>query len=195
MAVSTDEIWKDFASRLGRFILVRVQDEHDAEDILQDIFCKIHNNIANLKDEDKLEDWIYQITRNTIIDYYRHRAKAMAPSLDTPEDATDVATTADTGREVVRDLKALRAMIDDLPEKYRQAIILTEYEGLTQKEAAEKLGLSLTGAKSRVQRARKRLKEMLLECCHFEFDRLGNILDYQPREKACRFCAENPDGE
>jgi len=195
MAVSTDEIWKEFANHLRRFILKHVQDEHDAEDILQDTFYKIHSNVHNVKDEHKLENWIYQITRNTIIDHYRRRGKSMAPPLDIPEDAIAVATTTDTTEEDVWGLKALRAMIDGLPEKYRQAIILTEYEGLTQKEIAERLGLSLTGAKSRVQRARKRLKEMLLECCHFEFDRLGNILDYQPREKACRFCAGNRDGE
>ena len=76
-----------------------------------------------------------------------------------------------------------------MPEKYKQAIILTEYEGLTQK-LAEKLGLSLSGAKSRVQRARLKLKELLLNCCHFELDRFGNILEYHHKSKACNFCSD-----
>ena len=72
-------------------------------------------------------------------------------------------------------------MVESLPDDYRQALLLTEYEGLTQRELAERLGLSVSGAKSRVQRAREKLKEMLLDCCHFEFDRLGRVIDYQPK--------------
>jgi DNA-directed RNA polymerase specialized sigma subunit, sigma24 homolog len=81
-------------------------------------------------------------------------------------------------------------MIDRLPEKYRKAIVLTDIERLTQKEMAEKLGLSSSGAKSRVQRSRKKLKEMLLECCHFEFDRSGNITEYQLKEQNSPCCTQ-----
>ena len=105
-----------------------------------------------------------------------------------PEPATEPAAAQDIQEEVIA---CLRPMIDDLPENYRQAIVLTEYEGLTQKEISQKLGLSLSGAKSRVQRAREKLKGTLLACCHFDFDRLGNILDYQPKEQTCRYCSED----
>ena len=71
IAVGTDEIWQLFSERLKGFILNRVHNSHDAEDILQDIFIKIHNNVHNLRGTDKLESWINQIARNTIIDYYR----------------------------------------------------------------------------------------------------------------------------
>jgi len=73
-------------------------------------------------------------------------------------------------------------------ERYRQAITLTEYDGLSQRGISEQLGMSLSGAKSRIQRARGKLKDMLLECCHFEFDRLGHIIDYQSKEPSCRYC-------
>jgi len=76
-------------------------------------------------------------------------------------------------------------MVKSLPEQDRQALVLTEYQGLTQKEYGERLGLSFSGAKSRVQRAREKLKQMLLECCHFELDRRNHIIDYQPH---CRCC-------
>lgn len=187
MATSTsiNGIWEEFADPLKRFIIKRVRDEHDAEDILQDIFCKIYSNIDKLKDKEKLQAWVYQITRNAIIDYYR-QCKVMIELPEMPENITDVPVTgADTGHEVAQ---CLKSMINHLPKKYRQAIILTEFEGLTQKELGEKLGISLSGAKTRVQRARKKLKEMLLKCCRFEFDRLGNILDYHPKENTCRYC-------
>lgn len=87
------------------------------------------------------------------------------------------------------DLKpAVEQMLQSLPEPYREALRLTEYDGLTQAEAAERLGISLSGAKSRVQRAREKLRQMLLECCHLEFDRRGKIIECQPRCACCE-CA------
>ncbi len=78
------------------------------------------------------------------------------------------------------------AMVRDLPETYREALRLTEYQGLSQKELGERLGISFSGAKSRVQRARAKLKQQLLACCHFQFDYAGQIIDYQSR---CTCCA------
>src|SRR5437588_726670 len=75
----------------------------------------------------------------------------------------------------------IKEMVDSLTNDYRQALILTEYEGLTQRELAVRLGISVSGAKSRVQRAREKLKDMLLDCCHFEFDHSGRVIDYQPK--------------
>ena len=186
MVTETTKIWKEFSGRLRRFIIKRVQDEQDAEDILQDVFCKIHNCIHQLEDQDKLQAWVYQITRNAIIDYYRQRKVLSEPS-EMSEDWVDEPVTEDLNNDIV---SCLKPMIDHLPDKYRQILILTEFQGLTQKQAAGKIGLSLSGAKSRAQRAREELKEMLFACCHFELDRLGNILDYQPKDKSCRYCAQ-----
>lgn len=185
--VSTNKIWEDFKEPLQHFIAARVENEHDAEDILQEILFKIHNHIGCLKEEDKLQPWIYQIARNTIADYYRRRKSGSLVPLsediiDEPEEVTD------ESREII---KCLRSMINYLPDKYRQAIILSEFEGLTQREMAEKLGLSLSGAKSRVQRARKELKGLLTDCCQFEFDRLGNILDYRHKGTSCPHCSSD----
>ena len=68
---------------------------------------------------------------------------------------------------------------------YSEALLLTDYEGLSQRELATRLGLSFSSAKSRVQRAREMLRQLLLDCCHFEFDRLGRVVDYQPRCDCC----------
>jgi RNA polymerase sigma-70 factor, ECF subfamily len=81
-----------------------------------------------------------------------------------------------------------RRMIYSLPEPYREALVLTEFDGLSQQQLAERLGISLSGAKSRVQRGRQQLKEMLHECCTFEFDRRGKVIDCTPRTKTK--CAE-----
>lgn len=183
MGIATEQVWEDFHAPLQQFIRMRVSDESTAEDILQDVFLKIHQRIGTLKDVKKLEGWVYQITRNAIIDYYRSKEQHKT-SLDTSE-ALELAEVLPDD-DVITDLfPAVRAMVRSLPEQDRQALVLTEYQGLTQKEYGERLGLSFSGAKSRVQRAREKLKQMLLECCHFELDRRGHIINYQPRCQCC----------
>jgi RNA polymerase sigma-70 factor, ECF subfamily len=181
MVMTTEEIWEEFHPRIKQFILKRIPDEHNAEDILQEVFLKIHARIDTLREEEKLQSWMYQIARNVIADYYRqHKAiVALSEALLLPDEPV-------VDDDVVKDLlPGVRTMVTSLPGEYRQALLLTEYEGLSQRELAERLGLSLSGAKSRVQRAREKLKAMLLDCCHFEFDRLGKIIDYQPRCACC----------
>ncbi len=179
MLPTTETVWEEFNTGLSRFILKHVQDEASAEDILQDVFLKIHTHIGELRASDKLQSWIYQIARNTIIDFYRvRRPETGIPEVAyVPEDPFD---------DVVSDLLPyIKKLVDSLPYDYRQALILTEYEGLTQRELAERLGISISGAKSRVQRAREKVKRMLLDCCHFQFDKLGRIIDYEPNCDCC----------
>jgi RNA polymerase sigma-70 factor, ECF subfamily len=184
--MTTEGVWEEFHTPLQQFIRRRVSDEATAEDVLQDVFLRIHQHMDTLKDVRKLEGWIYQITRHAIIDAYRsnrHETTLEAAEvLDLPEELPD--------DDVVSELlPSVRAMVRNLPELDRQALVLTEYQGLTQKELAGRLGLSLSGAKSRVQRAREKLKQQLLECCHFELDRRGHIIDYQPRCHCCETAA------
>ena len=174
-------LWEEFQERLQAFILQRVSDPVAAEDLLQEVFVKIHKSIGSLEDETKLESWVYQITRNTIIDYYR--TTKSHEEFETPPAYEEEYIDADATAQLA---PGLRDFVDELPDHYRRAIELTEFEGLTQREMGEKLGLSASGAKSRVQRARELLKEMLLECCHFTFDNRGGIVDYQGN---CQQCA------
>ena len=185
MLMTTENLWETFHTGLKHFILKRIPDEQSADDVLQETFLKIHTRIATLRDEEKLQSWMYQIARNAIADYYR----AQKATVELPE-TLPVPDEPIFEDEVIKDLiPGVKAMVESLPAAYREALILTEYEGLTQRELAQRLGLSLSGAKSRVQRAREKLKTMLLDCCHFEFDRLGKIINYQPN---CACC--NDDG-
>lgn len=185
MTIDTNGIWEEFKDRLKKYVFCHVRNEDDAKDILQEVFCKIHKNISTLNDANKLGRWIYRITRNTIIDYYRLQ-KSKAIYEEVPKFRLNVPVLKiDIPKEVAS--LCVKPMIDSLPEKYRQAILLTEYEGLTQKEMAEKLGLSISGAKSRVQRARKKLKEMLHACCKFELDRYHCVIDYQYRSDSTKY--------
>lgn len=184
----TEMLWRDMNTTLKRFIAKRVTDENVTEDILQDVFLKIHTRADTLRDADKLESWMFQIARNAIIDYYRsHKQEHELPVSIAIEDTED--------DEISKRLApCLREMIEDLPDKYREALLLTEYEGLSQAELAQRLGISFSGAKSRVQRAREQLKAMLLQCCHFELDRFGKILDYYPHRACCNQASQAAGG-
>jgi RNA polymerase sigma-70 factor, ECF subfamily len=179
-----EQLYNKLGSQLKYFIGKRVNDPMITEDILHDVFIKIHNNIGTVKDESKIESWIYQITRNAIIDYYRinknhsELEEELIP-VEESEEENDSHRNASIG---------LTEFIQDLPKIYRDAILFTEFEGLTQKQLAERLGISLTGAKSRVQRARIMLKDLLFQCCHFEYDIYGTVIDYC---KLCCCCEES----
>jgi RNA polymerase sigma-70 factor (ECF subfamily) len=163
---------------LYRFIASRLPDPDDADDILQEVFLRIHTRLETVRDMDKLESWIYQIARNSITDYYRSRRKLVELAADLPVE--DEHHEEDASESLA---PSIQEIVQALPDPYREALILTEYQGLSQKELADRLGISLSGAKSRVQRARQKIKDVLLACCHFEFDVRGTL--YEVRQHCC----------
>ena len=188
MQNSTEKIWENFSERLRAFISYRVLDHFVIDDILQDVFIKIHIHSDTLMDEAKIQSWIYQITRNTIIDYYR-KQKNRLDDIDTiPIEEKDTLITVDEIEEENPEKEitsGLKEMVEALPEKYKEALLLVEFQGLSQVELAKRLGISISGAKSRVQRARLMIKDSLMRCCHFEFDHYGTIISMSP---ACCCC-------
>jgi len=165
------------------FIRRRVPDDGDAEDILQDVFVKIHTHLESVQSLDRLESWIYQIARNCIADYYRS-CQRLGELTDVPVEQQFLPENA-----VERLAPEIRELVDSLPEPYRKALILNEYQGLNQREVADELGISISGVKSRIQRARQKIKDALLSCCHFELDEQGVVLDYRAR---CCCCSNEP---
>ena len=186
MKSDTERLWREYHTRLLGFIEARVRDPATSEDILQEVFLKVHSRIETLRDSNKLESWVYQITRNAIIDHYRSRRA----SVELPE-AVAALEEDPTDRERREMAGCLLPMVESLPESYRDAVKLSEIEGLTQSEVAVRNGLSLSGAKSRVQRGRAMLKSQLQECCQFEFDRRGQIVDYKERSAGSCNCGKD----
>lgn len=179
MNANLETIYTDFHSKLKSFVVGRVSDPATADDILQDVYLKLHANMGGLRETDRLQSWVYQITRNAIIDYYR-RARPQEELSDS------LASPVDDEPDAVSQLaSSVKGMLHCVPNKYREALELTELQGLSQVELAARLDISVSGAKSRVQRAREKLKEAFLDCCHFEFDRSGRVVDYHPNCEKC----------
>ena len=170
--MSTEEIWKRFCCELEQFIKQRVNDKTVADDLLQEIFIKIHLNKDSLKESNKLTAWVYQITRNVIIDYYRKRKPEYA-EVDFP----DLAISENQEQIRISFNQCILPFVEKLEPRYKDALLQTSLGNLSQKEYAEKLQISYSGAKSRVQRARKMVKELFLDCCPVIHDKYGNIID------------------
>lgn len=163
-----------YRAALFRFVHARVRDHAAAEDIVHDVLLRAMERGSQLRDGAKVAPWLYQMTRNAIVDHHRARK----PSEELPEDLVAPEPEPAALSELAQ---CLTPIIARLPETYRTAFELSEVQGLTQQETARRLGISLSGAKSRVQRARARLQEMLLACCHIERDHRGAIVGYEKR--------------
>lgn len=160
--------WNSVQDELKGFVFKRVKDKALTEDIVHDVFLKVQGKIQQLKESEKVFGWIYQITRNTIIDHYRKNTKQLnAHDIDwdsaTPNFNECVSST-------------IAELIPTLPDKYRIPLELTELQNLSQLEVAEKLNLNYATAKARVQRARKMLKDRIDEALIVKTDGYGNVI-------------------
>lgn len=169
-------IWNGLSNRLYQFINQRIRNKQIAKDISQDVFIIVFTKIDSLQNKDKIIPWIYQITRNEINNYFRKQEFGKESKVVNPLE-TEVNVTEEFS-------VCMQPMIDNLPLKYREAIRLSEIEGISQKELAIKLDISYSGAKSRVQRGRKMLKTLLQECCTISTDSYGNVMEYKKNEQS-----------
>ncbi|WP_299887050.1 RNA polymerase sigma factor SigZ [uncultured Lacinutrix sp.] len=173
-------VWNEMNDRLTNFVNGKVKDSELTKDIVQDVFLKVFSKSDTLKHKEKLVSWIYQITRNEIINHFRN-VNFYNPSVAIQEDEIN-------DRKLTSELaKCVRPVIDSLPQKYKEALILSDIENIPQKEIAERLNISYSGLKSRVQRAREMLKSTCEQCCDISTDVYGDILDYKPKGYSKKF--------
>lgn len=173
----SDITWDKLYSELADFVQAKIKDRATAEDIVQDVFIKVHTKSAQLKETEKISAWIYQITRNAIADHFRQNARDLAP----------VNMAWESSEHEFNDCVAncLKVLLGTLPEKYREPLELTELRNLSQYEVAERLNITYSGARSRVQRARKMLKAKLDELYYIKTDSYGNVILCENKTPCC----------
>ena len=192
--MEVSEIYNDFRRSLFLFIRGKVRSKEDAEDILQNVFLKIASHIGKLSDDSKMVNWIYTITRNAIIDYYRVAAQRKNVPVDPMmEENLTEESDVDPGKGLDQ---CIASMINLLPDDYRAIIIDSEIRGIKQKDLAEKYGIAYPSMRSRVQRGRERLKQLLFNCCHIQTDTLGQIMEVRGKGGCgpCNPCSDNSAG-
>lgn len=166
--------WHAHEAELRRWLLRRLSNPVDAEDLLQEVFLKAMRQGERFCDIANARAWLYEVARNAAAD----RLRLARPSVELPEDLSD-----DTEEAAAVDSLAacLPRVLSELGAEDREAITLCDLERLPQEEYARRKGLSLAGAKSRVQRARKRLRAQLMRACQVRLDGAGQVADFVPR--------------
>lgn len=173
--VQMTDFWQAHSSRLRGYVAKRVRKSDAVDDILQEVFLKVNAGLHSVKSHDSITAWLYRIAANTIADHYRAQK--------TWEELSDEVAAPELVRDYTAELATcLQPFIAELPETYRIALVLSEIEGLPQRAVAAQLNISLSGAKSRVQRGREKLRRRLLDCCDIETGR-GGIIGYEPRDR------------
>lgn len=177
------DAWRELEAKLRPFIARRVRSEVDVDDVVQDVFLRMQRGLPGLRDDERFGPWVYQVARSAIADHQRVARKHRVVEADEVEDLRR--DEDEESREVAQELASYVApFVAMLPSPYREALTLTELEGLTQREAAEMLGISLSGMKSRVQRGRVQLRRALEDCCHIALDVRRRVVSYEPRTDA-----------
>ncbi|MFI0429308.1 sigma-70 family RNA polymerase sigma factor [Mariniflexile sp. HMF6888] len=176
-----DKIWKNHKEHLFNFIKTKIEDQYVADDILQEVGIKLYGSlIKNVKTKD-YRAWLFQVTRNTIADYYRGR------KVNTPFNANAVVTNDNSGT-CICDLLSF-VIKKYLPQEYGEPLYLSDIEQVPQQEIARTLNLSLSATKSRIQRGRKKLKELVSTCVDVSYNNKGQISDFQLK-KGCELPKE-----
>jgi RNA polymerase sigma-70 factor (ECF subfamily) len=180
-------LWQDVATRLRPFLARRVTST-EVEDVLQDVFLRVQRGLPGLRDEERFTSWLFQIARSAVVEHLRARARH--PLADASTDPELVSTDSiDDHREAARSLAGcVSIFVARLSSPYREAVTLVELHGLSMREAAEGVGISVSGMKSRVQRGRAQLRQLFEACCEIALDARGTVIDYAPRPRSCRAC-------
>jgi RNA polymerase sigma-70 factor (ECF subfamily) len=181
MTKDVTNIWTDFHKELKAFIYNKTRNSADTDDILQETFVKIIRNIDKINQSENLRQYLYAIVRNTINDYFKSHKNILA---DTEIEEQFSETETNTLNETIAEC-CIKPFINELPANYKEALLITEFQNISQKQLAEKLNISYSGAKSRVQRGKDKLKDLLLTCCNYESDVYGNIISQTKNNCGC----------
>ena len=170
--IAVDQAWLEYRTKLLAFIRAKVETAEDAEDILNDVFSKLVKVASENKSPGNLGPWLYRVTKNRIVDYYRSKERFE----QLPEDLAEEHEKADAIKSIS---KCMLPMIQALPENYQRPLMLSEIEGQKYKEVANELHLTLSAVKSRILRGRKILYGSILACCEINRDNTGKVIDYE----------------
>ena len=196
VSLNTEAVWAELHASIRGFVARRVRQQADVDDVVQRVFLQVHRALPTLRETDKLHAWVYQTARRAIADFYRAPSQNREittgmvadianelPLMDSPEDAEAATRELST---------CLRPLMSGLTAADQEALQMVEFDGVTQIEAAARLGLSVSGMKSRVQRARSRLRSALHDCCRIAVDRRGGVISYEGKDGGCESCT-SPD--
>lgn len=164
-------IYEKFRRPILRFLSYRVRDEHIAQDLLHEVFIKAVRSFDTLKDEEKIQNWLYAVASNTLKDYYRKAKIEVTDKVDLESEPMDEA--------VINELQCcLFDFLETLPQPQSEILRSVYFDEMSLVEFAKQKDKNLSTVKSHARRAKKAFKGLFEECCRFQTNRRGEIIDF-----------------
>ncbi|WP_430409528.1 sigma-70 family RNA polymerase sigma factor [Kordia sp.] len=179
--MTTTEIWKTYANDVKRLIMSKVKDAQVTDDLVQEVFIKVHTKLETVQDERKVKSWLLSVSRNTVLDYFRKSSK------ETPLEQEETIVSEEDYKHSEKD--CLPGIIKNLPKKYRNPLLLSDIKGMKQAEIASQLNLPLATVKSQIQRGRKLIVQGYMDCCDYKLNDKGFLTGEVKDKKQCKVCS------
>jgi RNA polymerase sigma-70 factor, ECF subfamily len=166
--------WRNHESELRGYLVRRITDKHVADDLLQDVFVRALTSGKRFCGLDNPRAWLFEVARNALVDQRRLEKRAVP----LPE---DLAEKSEDGRPVDALSDCMARVLSELPAADREILQQCDIDGIKQQAFADAHGLSLSAVKSRLLRARQRLREFMVSKCQIRFDEAGKVCCHVPR--------------
>ena len=166
--------WQAHAPELRHWMRRRLKNPLEADDLLQDLFLKALRQGERFCSVHNARAWLFEVARNLLAD----RLRVTRETIELPDDLPAPAPDIDTVDQLTA---CLPRVLSELSIEDRDAITRCDLQGMSQADFALASGLGLSAAKSRLQRARQRLKTRMTHACHVRLDDAGHVTDYVPR--------------
>jgi len=180
--MNIEQVWEEYRSSIKGFLHSKISDPDDVDDLLQEILIKTYKNLGSIKSESSVKSWVFQIAKNTIVDFYRKRSRSQGLQA---EDLWYEDNEPETEHALSN---CVAPFIKALPEDTAKMLLAIEIEGQSQKAYAKEQGISYSTLKSRVQSGRQKLFGLFGECCHLMLDNRGKVIGYEAKSVDCKSC-------
>jgi RNA polymerase sigma-70 factor, ECF subfamily len=179
---------EQFRAEIFAYIQSKVGDSATADDLTQETFLKVSRALVKGTMPEHFRGWLYRIARKTTIDFVTESRRFVPLEDSIIKREANKSESSDSGDTEFRKqlFSYTLKVIETLPAEDRDALTLTEVDGLSREELAGELGISLTAAKSRVHRARAKLRKTVEECCRLVTDPYGRVMDWRKRPPSSR---------
>lgn len=174
MIVDFDSLWKNYELELTNFVSSKLYDKASIADVMQEIAIKIYNNIESLDKIENLRAWLYRVTRNTIIDFYKKNSKTI------PDDLYSIEFSTINRLEESELIKCVEYLSNQLKQSDKEILDLSIKQQYSINEISKQLELSVDGTKSKLKRAKQKVADKFFSCCSVEKDIFDNIVEMKP---------------
>ena len=176
-----------YRNRVYQYFLSKTGSRHMSNDLTQDVFVKVLDRWDQLQSINDINAWIFRISRNALIDFYRkhNRSKEVAQVEFEMENTTNISNQNDWMDSM---LECQNDFLQNLDIQTAELIRKVDLEGVSQKELALDLGIAYPTIRSKVQRGRAQLKQMFLDACDMEYDSAGHLVSCSHKSSCSPKC-------